>query len=134
MLFEKYNIVISKRRAYTIEFKMNVIKFAENYSNREIGPKFKLDKSIVQQWSQKKEKLSEMYMQSGASKKMFRLEGAGRKTCLSTIEDDLMEKIAKEQEQQHHISSKLITAWAKQMADDNSLTKFVAFYGWLSNF
>jgi len=45
-----------------------------------------------------------------------------------------MEKIANEREQQHHISSKLITVWAKKMADENGLTEFAASRGWLSNF
>ena len=121
---------MSKRRTYN---KMDVIKFAENHCYRETGRKFKIDESFVRQWVQKKEKLSETWKQSGAFKK-FRLEGAGRKPCLSTIEDNLMEKIAKEREQQHHVSSKLITVWAKKMADENGLTELAASRGWHSNF
>jgi len=64
----------------------------------------------------KRKKLIQTYKQSDASNKKFRLEGAGRRPCMSIIVDDLMEKIANEREQQHHISSKLITVYAKQMA------------------
>jgi len=44
----------------------------------------------------KRKKLIQTYKQSGASNKKFRLEGAGRRPCMSIIVDDLMEKIAKE--------------------------------------
>ena len=80
---------MSKRRAYSIEFNTEVIKFAENHSNQEIGRKFKIDESMVRRWLQKKE-INEAYEQPGPSKKRLRLDGAGRKPCLSTVEE-LME-------------------------------------------
>ena len=69
---------MSKRRAYSIEFKTEVIKFAEKHSNRETGRKFKIDESMVRRWLQKKE-INEAFDQPGPSKKRLRLEGAGRK-------------------------------------------------------
>ena len=53
--------------------------------------------------------------------------------CL-LLEDQLMEKVAHEQEQQHHLSTKLITVWANNMAAEKGLTAFVESRGWLCNF
>jgi len=124
---------MSKRRAYTVEFKIEAVKFAETHSNRETARKFQVDESMVRRWVQNKANLNAAYDQPGPSKKKLKL-GCGRKPCLSTIEDKLMEKIAHEREQQHHVSSKLITVWAKTMADENGLTEFAASRGWLCNF
>ena len=95
-LCKKSFVNMSKRHAYFIEFKTKVIKFAEKHLNRETRRKFKIDKSMVRRWLQKKKELNEAYEQPGPLKKRLRLEGAGRKPCLSTVEDELMEKIAKE--------------------------------------
>ena len=125
---------MSKRRAYSIEFKTEVIKFAETHSNRETGRKFKIDESMVRRWLQKKKQIREAYEQPGPLKRRLRLEGAGRKPCLSTVEDELMEKIAKERAEQRYVSPKLIQIWATKMAEENSLTEFMASRGWLCNF
>ena len=45
-----------------------------------------------------------------------------------------MEKVAHEREQQHHVSTKLITVWATNMAAEKGLTAFVGSRGWLCNF
>ena len=76
----------------------------------------------------------EAYEQTGQSKKRIMFEGAGRKPCLSTVEDELMKKIAKERAEHHQVSTKLIQVWATKMAKEISLTEFKAFRGWLFNF
>ena len=125
---------MSKRRAYSIEFKIAVIKFAKEHSNRETGRMFEIDESMVRRWLHKKKEISEAYEQPGTSKKRLRLEGAGRKPCLSAMEDELMKKIVKEQAEHHHVSSKLIQVWAAEMAEEIGLTEFKASRGWLFNF
>ena len=105
---------MSKLRAYTTEYKVEVVKFAETFRNRETGRKYKINESVVCKWKQQKAELQELCEQSITSRKKLRLEGGGRKPCLSTIEDVLMEKIAQEHEQQHHVSCKLITIWANE--------------------
>ena len=124
---------MSKRRTYSVEFKIDVVKFAEKHSNRETGRKFQVDESMVRRWVQNKAKLNAAYEKPGPSKKKSKL-GCGRKPILSTIEDQLMEKVAHEREQQHHVSTKLVTVWAKNMAAEKGLTAFVGSRGWLCNF
>ena len=38
---------MSKRRAYAIEYKVEVVKFAEIHTNRETGRKHKINESVV---------------------------------------------------------------------------------------
>ena len=123
---------MSKRRAYNIEFKMEVIKYAEKHTKRGAGRKFQVDESMVRRWVQKKEELSKAHEKSATSKTKFRVDGGGRRCHLSTIEDSLMEKITREQ--QHHVSCKIIQLWAKELAEENGLGEFAASRGWLSNF
>ena len=88
---------------------------------------------MVCRWVQNKAKLNTAYEKPGQSKKKSKL-GCGRKPILSTIEDQLMEKVAHEREQQHHVSTKLVTVSAKNMAAEKGLTVFVGSRGWLCNF
>ena len=69
---------ISNGRAYTIEYKMEVVKFAETHTNRETGS-IKLMKSMVRKWKQQKVELQELCEQSVASRKKWRLEVGERK-------------------------------------------------------
>eukprot|EP00795_Rhopilema_esculentum_P004895 gene4894-21227_t len=124
---------MSRREAYDVKFKMEVIAVAEKCSNREAGRQFKIDESMVRRWRQNKSKLELAYHQPGLASKKKKL-GVGRKPWLSTIEDDLMGKIVHEREQQHHVPYKLIQAWAQEMAQDNGITEFRASRGWLCNF
>ena len=121
-----------RRQAYDVMFKMEVIAFAEKCSNREAGRKFNIDESMVRRWRQNKSKLELAYHQPGKSKQKKKL-GAGRNPCLSTIEDELMDRIAHEREQQH-VSCKLIQLWAQNMAHENGIVGFRASRGWLCNF
>ena len=89
---------------------------------------------MVQRWVKEKVKLKEAYDKPEQTKKKLKL-GGGRKLILSTIiKDILMEKIAYKREQQHHVSTKLVTFWATKMASENGITDFAASHGWLFRF
>ena len=75
-LCKKSFVNMSKKCAYSIEFKTEVIKFAEKHSNRETRRKFKIDESMVRRWLQKKKEINEAYEHPGPLKKRLRLEGA----------------------------------------------------------
>ena len=104
---------MSKRQAYDVKFKMKVIEVAEKSSNREAGRQFKIDESMVRRWRQNKSKLELAYNKPGQEKKKKKL-GVGRKPCLPTTEDELMERIAHEREKQHHVPCKLIQVMSKK--------------------
>ena len=75
---------MSKKQAYSVEFKIEIIDFAEKHSNRETGRKFQVDDSMVRQWVQNKAKLNTAYEKLGPSKKKSKL-GCERKPILSAI-------------------------------------------------
>ena len=87
---------------------------------------------MVRKWKQQKAELQELCEQSIDSRKKLRLEGGGRKPSLSTIKDVSMERIARERKIQHYVSCKLITIWAKGMADEKRLSEFAASRSWFS--
>ena len=89
---------MSKWHAYTIEYKVEVIKFAETHTNRETGRNYKLNECMVREWKQQKAELRELCEQSIASRNKLRLKAGGKKLCLSTIEDGLVEKITQKRE------------------------------------
>ena len=60
---------MSKRRSYSVDFKLEVKKFAENHCNRETGRKFKIEESIARRWKDKKANLVEIHELPGPSKK-----------------------------------------------------------------
>ena len=50
---------MNKRRTHSVEFKIEVIEFAEKHSNRETGRNYKVDKLMVRRWVKEKAKLKE---------------------------------------------------------------------------
>ena len=86
---------MSKRRAYSIEFKTEVIKFAEKHLNRETGRKFKIDESMVRRWLQKKKEINEAYEQPGPSKKRLSLKELGESYASLQWKMSLWRKLSK---------------------------------------
>ena len=124
---------MEKRKSYDLKFKLSVIEHAEKTSNREAGRKFQIDESMVRRWHKTKEQIEKSVAKGDLSKRK-RIEGAGRKPCLGSIEEALMEKICNEREEKQNVSCKLITLWALELARENGLTSFGASRGWLVNF
>ena len=60
-------------RAYSMKFKMEVIKYAEQNSHRSAGTKFQVDVKRVKEWRKQSDEISV----SNAKKQ--RLAGGGRK-------------------------------------------------------
>ena len=120
-----------KRKSYDLKFKQSVIKYAEENSNREAGRKFSIDESMVRRWRKKSSKISD---KSSSQSKKRRLSGGRQKPFLRNLEEELVEKIIDEHEKHRHVSCKLITVWAQQLATEHNLHEFRASRGWLFNF
>ncbi len=75
--------LIPKKRSFDAAFKLKVVGFAENNSNRGAGRKFSVDERRVRVWSKQKAELERL-----PSKKR-RLEGGGRKVALPEMEEEL---------------------------------------------
>lgn len=123
-----------KRNTYSMEFKKQVITFAEINSNRSAALKFKIEVKRVREWRQNKEKIVVM------KDKRQRLEGGGRKLTDQQLEDDILKWILERRGNMLRVSRKLIMFKAKSMFDetcgeDNELKdSFIASRGWLQKF
>ena len=127
-----------KRRAYTVEFKTTVVKYAQANSGRSAAKKFNVDERRVREWRQQFEALSEIKKKSGGAKKM-RLEGGGRKITNLDLEEDVLNWIHKRSANMLRVSCKLMRK-AKAIHDGSigndpaAQTSFVASCGWLEKF
>ena len=65
-----------KRQSYDLKFKQNVIKYAEENSNREAGRKFSIDKSMDRRWRKKSSEISD---KSSSQSKKRKLSDGERK-------------------------------------------------------
>ena len=128
-----------KNKSYTLEFKLEVIKFAELNSNRAVSKKFHVDEKRVGEWKKKQTKISHARaLKGGAVKK--RLEGAGRKVTDVDVEEKLLDWIHERRENKLRVSRKLIMRKAKMFFDESvgddecAKVAFVASRGWLEKF
>ena len=56
----------TKKRSFDSAFKLKVLEYAENTSNREAGRKYKVDEKCVRYWKkQKKKKLTGLVAKKG---------------------------------------------------------------------
>ncbi len=123
---------VEKRQPLDLNSKLEIVKFAEETSNRQAGRKFFVDESMVRRWRKNKAKIEEQSLSKSRNK---RLLGAGRKPVLRRdLEEILLERVMKAKEVQNHVPGKLITDWAKELANANDVTGFQASHGWLFNF
>ncbi|CAG8465715.1 24355_t:CDS:1, partial [Gigaspora rosea] len=71
-----------KNRSYTIAFKLETIKYAEDTSNRAAAKFYNVDRKRVQEWRKKKEKF-----ENTKNKEQVRaLKGRGRKAKYPVLE------------------------------------------------
>ena len=83
---------------------------------------------MIRKWRSQKEELKK----AGNTSKKF--PGGGRKAQYNDIEDQLMERVMRERELQHHVPCKLIQQWAKDLAQAKGVPDFRASRGWLAKF
>ena len=72
---------MTKKRSYDAAFKLKVVEYAENYSNRAAARRHQVDERSVRDWRKQKDQLSTLL-----SKKQ-RLSGAGRKPKFPEVEE-----------------------------------------------
>ena len=117
----------SARKSYDAQFKLKVIEQAEKTSNRAAERALGVSECMIRKWRSQKEDLKK------ASKSSKKLPGGGRKAQYNDIEDQIMERIMRERELQHHVPCKLIQQWTKDLAQAEGVPDFRASRGWLAN-
>lgn len=128
-----------KIKSYSLQFKLDAVKFAELHSNRAASKKLNVDEKRIREWRKKHEKISQARAQKGGAGKK-RLEGGGRKILDSDVEEKVLNWIHERRENRLRVSRKLIMRKAKMFYDesvgDDECAKeaFVASRGWLEKF
>ena len=130
MLFFLFQITVMNpaRKSYDAQFKLKIIEQAEKTSNRAAERDSGVSECMIRKWRSQKEELKKA---GNTSKK---LPGGGRKAQYNDIEDQLMERVMRERELQHHVPCKLIQQWAKDLAQAKGVPDFRASRGWLAKF
>ena len=127
-----------KIKSYTLNFKLEAVKFAELNGNRCAARKFNVDVRRIREWRNKKEQISEQCRKPhGKQRKM--LDGTGRKPAHEVVENKVLEWIYDRREKNLRVSCILIMKKAKIIFDSTQTSSetsesFVASRGWLRNF
>ena len=121
-----------KRKNYDLKFEVSAIKCAEETTKRQAARKFTVNESMIRRWRKNSLKI---YDESSSiiDSKRKPVTGAGRKPVLSDLEEELLEKIIDEREKHYHVSCKIKTVWAQELATAHNLGDFQASRGWLFN-
>ena len=110
--YEKISHKGCKVRLYTVEFKMDAIKYAEIHGKSASARKFNVDRKSVVEWVQKKDMINALSSRKFGRKRKH-LDGGGRKPLSEEMEERLLHWILERRGKRLHLSRKLITKKAK---------------------
>ena len=122
-----------KRRSYSMGFKADGVKFAQEKSNNDASLKFNVDRKRVGEWRNQIGKIT------AKLDKRRKLEGGGRKVMNEELEENLLTWMLEHRSKMLHASRKMITVKAKSIfkslnEDPAVRDSFLASKGWLYNF
>ena len=123
----------TKNRSYTMEFKREAVKYAQDHSNRATAEKYRVDRQTIREW---KRNIDAINSSKGYKK---RLPGGGRKLTSDDVEERLIVWIHARRSKMLRVSRKMIMVKAKSYFDEGTQTAagqaaFVASRGWLEKF
>ena len=122
-----------KKRSYSMEFKQQVVVYAEANSNRSAASRFGVEPKRVRDWKNGIEKIK------ATKSKRQRLDGGGRKCNDEDLEEDLVSWIYEKRNKMLHVSRKMIMWKVKSIFDEKNedpaiKESFVASCGWCEKF
>ncbi|XP_049442137.1 transcriptional regulator Kaiso isoform X1 [Epinephelus fuscoguttatus] len=124
-----------KNRKFDMEFKLAVVKYAEQHSGEAAAREFNVDPRRVREWKKKK---GEMASQAATDAKRLRLSGGGRKKKSEELENNLCKWIHQTRGRNLRVSRTMIIRKAKELyttaGDKRGGDAFGATNGWLDRF
>ncbi|CAG8773192.1 9122_t:CDS:2, partial [Acaulospora morrowiae] len=124
------DLIRRKNRSYTIAFKLEVIGYAENTSNRHASRFYNVDRKRVQEWRKKKTEF-EIIKNKGQARV---LKGRGRKAMYPTLEEELLDYIRKKREEKNAVTTSMIKKKAKELSKTFNIEDAQFSHGWIVRF
>ena len=134
----------TKRCSYSMDYKLQIIEKAKETNNRSVARSEDLNESLVRQWRKNEQKIRQAITQQNsydpsvaikASKARFRLEGGGKKSMYTDLEEKVFQWILECRKNNVKITRRLIRVKALEMSQmSQNDQKFSASEGWCHNF
>ncbi len=115
-----------KLASYDAKFKLNVITYAENHTNKKASKKFGVGESSVRDWRKRKDKLAQV------PTKARQLPGGGRKAHAPEMEEELTAWIDNQRSNHLRVTRSSIQRKALELYSGDG--DFSASQGWVENF
>ena len=122
------NSRVCKKRSFDAAFKLKVIDFAEQNTNRSAARKYGIDEKRVREWKKQKDQLETL------NSKKRRLDGGGRKAALPDMEEELVTWIESLRAQNLRVTRSNVQSKALELAQAEGTEDFHASDGWLQKF
>ena len=126
---------MGNKRGYTISFKLEVISYAEQTSNRKASLFHKVDRKRVQEWRKQKKELEAVKNDQNLNINKVRvLAGRGRKAKYPTVKKELLDYIRKKREERMVVSTSMIHKKAKELGNTLNIQDAKFSCGWVERF
>ena len=116
----------SKRMKYDAKFKLQVVKFAQDSTNRAASREFCVNEKLVRDWRRQEEKLKCMPNEKCANR--------GKRCQWPELEGKLAMWVEVQQQSGYILTRKLIQMKAKAVASEEKLPNFRATSSWCTRF
>jgi len=117
---------MSKRKSYTAEFKLSVVKYAEENGNRSAGREYSVDERSVREWREQKNVLNAMDRRKRARR--------GGLPHWPELESELRKWVISTREQKRKVSTVDIRLKARQLATEKGIDNFTGGRKWCHSF
>ena len=119
-----------KNQSYTVAFKLEAIKYAEDSSNYRAAKFYNIDRKRVQEWRKQKKELEPV-----KNKEQVRaLKGRGRKAKYPALENELLDYIKQRREKKQAVTTFMIRNKAKELGQTLGLKDAKFSRGWVVRF
>ena len=105
-------------RSYSIDFKLEVIRYAETNSNHAASKKYIIDRNSIRDWRRKRDKIEELKVERSGGAKRQRLDGGGRHLTSEEKEENLLEWIFDRRSKGLRVSRKIIMIKAAKFQEE----------------
>ena len=120
------------KRAFSLDFKLQVVEEAKKSNNRHTAREHEIDESLVRSWRKNEAKMRETCeKEKNVNTKRFRLDGSGRKVKNKELEEKLFSWVMSQRAGEIHVTQKNICEMARHLSNN---PEFTASNGWCQNF